>query len=117
MDLQNPFILIMSGQPTIRNKLDMNINKPLRQRLTVKHIMQGLKKEEIKDYCKSRLELAGMVEDIVTEAAFEAIYANSNGMPRVVNSLMTNSLIYACNQNQRRIDEEVVYHAQNELNI
>lgn len=117
MDSQNPFILILAGQPTIRNKLGMNINKPLRQRLTVKHIMQGLKQEEIKDYCKSRLELAGLVEDIITDSAFEAIYANSNGIPRVVNSLMTNSLIYACNQNQRQINEEVVYHAQNELNI
>ena len=117
MDSQNPFILILSGQPPIRNKLGLNINKPLRQRLTVKHIMQGLKQEEIKDYCNSRLRLAGLVEDIITEPAFEAIYANSNGIPRVVNSLMTNSLIYACNQNQRRVDEEVIYHAQIELNI
>lgn len=117
MDSQNPFILILAGQPTIRNKLGMNINKPLRQRLAVKHIMQGLRQEEIKDYCNSRLQMTGLMEEIITDAAYEAIYANSNGMPRVVNSLMTNALIYACNQKQRKIDEEAVYHAQNELNI
>ncbi|GAB6179233.1 AAA family ATPase [Desulfotomaculum defluvii] len=117
MDSQNPFILILAGQPPIRNKLGLNINKPLRQRLAVKHIMQGLRQEEIKDYCNSRLRLAGLVEDIITEAAYEVIYSNSNGIPRVVNSLLTNAMIYACNQNQRSIDEEAIYHAQNELNI
>ncbi|ACV62678.1 AAA ATPase [Desulfofarcimen acetoxidans DSM 771] len=117
MDSQNPFILILSGQSTIRNKLGMNVNRPLKQRLAVKYVMQGLKKEEISDYCNSRLKQAGQVEDIITEGATEVLYANSNGLPRVVNSLMSNSLIYACNQNLRIIDEEVIYHAQNELNI
>ena len=43
MDSQNPFILILAGQPLIRSKLTMNINNPLRQRLVVKYIMQGLR--------------------------------------------------------------------------
>jgi len=43
--------------------------------------MQGLKQEEIKDYCNSRLRLAGLVDDIIAESAFEVIYANSNGIP------------------------------------
>lgn len=117
MDSQNPFILILAGQPFIRSKLAMNINNPLRQRLVVKYIMQGLKDDELKDYCLSRLKLAGLIEDIFTDAAFEAIYASTNGLPRLVNSLVTNCLLYAYGQKQRQIDEEVVYQAQSELNI
>ena len=114
---QNPFILILAGQPLIRSKLAMNINNPLRQRLVVKYIMQGLKDDELKDYCLSRLRLAGLVEDIITDSAFEAIYASTNGLPRLVNSLLTNCLLYAYGQKLRQIDEEVVYQAQSELNI
>lgn len=79
MDSHNPFILIMAGQPLIRTKLALNINNPLRQRLVVKYIMQGLKSSEIKDYCNSRLRLAGMVEEIFSDSAIDAIYAATNG--------------------------------------
>ena len=43
MDSQNPFILILSGQSAILNRLALNVNQPLRQRITVKYSMQGLK--------------------------------------------------------------------------
>lgn len=117
MDSQNPFILILAGQPLIRSKLTLNINNPLRQRLVVKYIMQGLRAEELKDYCSSRLKQAGLVEEIFMDSALDAIYASTNGLPRLVNSLLTNCLLYACEKKQRQIDEEVVYQAQGELNI
>ncbi len=117
MDSQNPFILVLSGQPLIRSKLSLNVNNPLRQRLAVKHIMQGIKADEVKDYCSSRLNQAGLVEEIFTASAIEAIYATTKGLPRLVNSLVTNCLLYAYGKKQRLIDEEVVYQAQSELNI
>ncbi|MDD3653769.1 MAG: AAA family ATPase [Desulfotomaculaceae bacterium] len=117
MDSQNPFILILAGQPLIRSKLTLNINNPLRQRLVIKYIMQGLKLEEVKEYCSSRLKLAGLIEDVFTDSAIEAITSSSNGLPRLINSLVTNCLLYAYEKKQRHIDNEVVYQAQNELNI
>lgn len=59
MDSQNPYILILSGQPFIRRKLTLNVNNPLRQRITVKYFMHGLSPGEIKDYVVSRLKIAG----------------------------------------------------------
>lgn len=59
----------------------------MRQRLTVKYIMQGLSQDEIKDYCSSRLAAAGLYEEVFTSSALEAIYAISNGLPRLVNNL------------------------------
>lgn len=117
MDSQNPFILILSGQPLIRSKLSLNINNPLRQRLAVKYIMSGLEKDELKEYCQSRLKLAGSHEKIFTESSLEAIYSITNGLPRLVNNLVTACLLYACEHKQRQIDEEFVYQAQGELNI
>lgn len=114
MDSQNPFILILAGQPLIRSKLTLNINNPLRQRLVVKYIMQGLSVDEIKNYCSSRLRLAGAVEEVLTDSAYQAIFATTNGLPRLVNSLVTNCLLFSYEKKLRRIDEEVVYQAQSE---
>jgi general secretion pathway protein A len=117
MDSQNPFILILAGQPLIRNKLSLSANSPLRQRIMVKHIMQGLKAEELGSYLQTRLKLAGVHEELFSSAAIEAIYSITNGLPRLVNSLVTASLLSACEKKQSQIDEEIVYQAQTELNI
>nr|WP_276324588.1 AAA family ATPase [Acetivibrio clariflavus] len=108
MDSENPFILILSGQSQIRNKLQLAVNAPLKQRIAVKYVMQGLKPEELPDYIGTRLKAAGLHENIFTQPAIEAIYSASKGVPRLVNSLVTASLMYACSIKQKQIDEEIV---------
>jgi type II secretory pathway predicted ATPase ExeA len=117
MDSENPFILILAGQPQIRNKLSLSVNAPLKQRISIKHLMQGLKKEEIADYLATRLKAAGVLENIFTPSASEAIYSVSKGVPRLVNNLATASLMYACSKRQERIDEETVYQGQKDFDI
>jgi general secretion pathway protein A len=117
MDSENPFILILAGQPPIRNKLTLSINHPLRQRIVVKHMMSNLHKEELAEYLKSRLIFAGTHEDLFTPPSIQAIYGVTSGVPRLVNSLATNSLLVACEKKQRQVDEETVYQAQSELNF
>ena len=117
MDSENPYILILSGQPHIRNKLALNINNALRQRIAVKYILQGLKNEELSEYIRTRLKIAGLTEEIFTPAAIDAIYSNTKGFPRPVNNLVKASLMYAYSKKQRIIDEEIVYQAQIEINI
>jgi len=117
MDSHNPFILILAGQSLIRTKLALNANNPLRQRLAVKYFMRGLEKDEVKDYCLSLLKRAGCHEEILTPQAFEAIYATTNGLPRLVNNLVTTCLILAASDKKTIIDHEIVYQAQKELEI
>ncbi len=117
MDSENPFILILTGQPQIRNKLSLSVNIPLKQRISIKQIMQGLKKEEIDDYLTSRLKAAGCSENVFTQPATEAIYSVSKGIPRLINNLATASLMYACSQRQQQIDEETVYQGQKDFDF
>ena len=117
MDSHNPFILILAGQSLIRTKLALNANNPLRQRLAVKYFMRGLEKDEVKDYCLSLLKRAGCHEEILTPQSFEAIYATTNGLPRLVNNLVTTCLILAASDKKTIIDHEIVYQAQKELEI
>ena len=64
-----------------------------------------------------RLKSAGLHENIFTQAAIEAIYSASKGVPRLVNSLATSSLMYACLIKQKHIDEEIVYQGQKDFDI
>ncbi len=115
MDSHNPYILILAAQPPIRTKLNLNVHLPLRQRISIKCSLKGLKEEELQDYLSSRMKLAGSSEQVFQAQAIPAIYSVSNGLPRVINNLATNCLIYAHQKGEHYVDEECVYQAANEL--
>lgn len=117
MDSENPFILILSGQTQIRNKLHLSINTPLRQRIAIRYIMHGLSKDETKIYIEKLLKNAGTVEPIFRPEAIDIIYSISKGIPRVINTLATASLMYAYAKKQNYVDEESVYQGQKDFEI
>lgn len=43
------------------------------------------------------------------------VYSISKGVPRIINSLATASLVYACSKQQNGIDEETVYQGQKDF--
>lgn len=115
MDSANPFVLILSGQPQIRNKLMLTSSYPLKQRIVMRYSMQGLTLEECKDYLSSRIKLAGCSREIFTPEASQAIYNISGGAPRVINSIATASLMYSAGKRADIVDEESVFQANIEL--
>ncbi len=117
MDSENPYILILSGQSTLKNKLQLSINTPLRQRISIKHAMQGIEKEELHGYISSLLNAAGNTNDIFTPQAVEVIYSLSKGVPRIINNIVTASLMYGCATKKDCIDEEAVYQGQKDFEI
>ncbi len=115
MDSANPFVLIMAGQPQIRNKLMLTSSYPLKQRIIMRYTMQGLKKDECAGYLSSRMRLAGCSRDVFTPAALEAIYNISNGSPRVINNITTAALMYSALKRVDVVDEEAVFQANIEI--
>lgn len=115
MDSENPFVMILAGQPSLRVLLSYNVHTPLRQRISLIHTMSGLSKDETKQYLEKRLKTAGGDEQLFSPQAADAIHSLTNGWPRLINSLATNCLLCACGKEQRQIDEEVVYIAQGEF--
>jgi len=115
IDSANPFVLILSGQPQIRNKLALNTCYPLRQRISMRYSMQGLSLEETADYCISRIKVAGGVNEIFTPAALAAIHTISGGFLRTINNIALASLMYATARKMSNVDEEAVYQANIEM--
>jgi type II secretory pathway predicted ATPase ExeA len=117
MDSINPFVLILAGQPIIRNKLGLNLCLPLKQRIAAKYSMRGMTMEETRDYLNSRMTLAGVFRDIFTEQALAGIHTSSHGFPRNINNIVTTCLIYCKWKGLDIVDEEVVYQANVELAV
>lgn len=117
MDSTNPYVLILTGQPSIRNKLALNMCYPLKQRISMKYSMQGLTAYETDSYIRSRLKLAGADENIFTKPATQAVHDTSNGFLRSINNIATHSLMYSASKNTSTVDEEAVYQANTELAV
>lgn len=117
LDSANPFVLILSGQPTIRNKLALNTCYPLRQRITMRYSMQELTAEETVDYCTSRMKIAGCANEVFLPSALATIHTVSGGFPRGVNNIAIASLMYCTGKKLQQVDEEAVYQANIETGI
>jgi type II secretory pathway predicted ATPase ExeA len=117
MDSVDPFVLVLAGQPLIRNKLALNMCLPLKQRVAARYSMKGLSLSETSEYLKSRMMLAGVTRDVFTEQAIAGIHTSSNGFPRNINNIAVACLMYCKWKGIDTVDEEAVYQANVELNI
>jgi type II secretory pathway predicted ATPase ExeA len=50
MDSLNPFVLVLSGLPSLKQRLDVVQSQPLNQRIIMRYVMEPLEKEEVKEY-------------------------------------------------------------------
>lgn len=115
MDSKNYFALILIGSPLLNNLLNRGVHEAIRQRITVSYNLLGISKEEIKEYINTRLDISHGNKGIFNEQSIEAINNSCNGSIRVVNNIITKSLIIASNRSKNIIDTEIIMEAVNEL--
>jgi type II secretory pathway predicted ATPase ExeA len=117
MDSENPFVLILSGLPFLMDRLSLNQNQPLAQRIVMRYKMAPLKKEEVKSYIEHHLKIAGATHEIFTPHAIEAIASRSRGWPRIINNLATNALLLGYQFKANIINEEIIFKACEETGL
>ena len=83
----------------------------------VNYKYEGLSREEVKDYIKTRLELSKQKSNIFTETALNALYNASKGNPRRLNSLIINCLIIGYQNQKKIIDDRIVMMSKNEIDF
>ena len=89
MDSLNPFVLVLSGLPSLMQHLDTVHSQPLNQRIVMRYFMEPL------DYIEHKLREAGAKMPIFAEDAIEAVSSLSHGWPRVIDQLCVNCLLLA----------------------
>jgi general secretion pathway protein A len=111
MDSKVPFILVLIGQPDLREKLKRRMHEPLNQRITLRYHMAGLSLEEARSYILHHLKIAGRNDPLFDEQAIEVIHQLSLGLPRRVNNLARAALTVAMTKKLLQVDSDSVVQA------
>ncbi|MGK0299017.1 MAG: general secretion pathway protein A [Gammaproteobacteria bacterium] len=96
------------GQIQLKEILESNDLKQLRQRIIATHYLKPLTLQETYDYMKYRLSVAGWKNDPqLDKDVIIGIYHYTRGIPRIINLLCGRILLYGQIEELHRID----YHA------
>ena len=117
MDTDNPFILVMAGLPFLADRLRLNQNRSLDQRIVMRYHVEPLDQEEVEAFIKQKMQTAGANRPIFMDSAITAIGSASRGYPRVIENLATHALLLGCQCQQQTIDDEIVLKAALEAGI
>ena len=110
--------IILVGQPELNNNLQNPLLRQLNQRVTVRYHILPLDKSEIRNYIEHRLKTAGANKQLkFTDQAIEAIYAYSQGTPRVINALCDRSLLAGFVRELWTIDDNVIQECIKEIQV
>jgi general secretion pathway protein A len=112
--------IVMVGQPELDLKIDSEELRQLKQRITMRCRLEPLGFQDLRGYIHRRLEVAGANSrgtKIFSEQAIEAIYHFSGGIPRLINTLCENSLIYGYGKQAKPITLEIVQESAMDLRL
>ena len=117
MDSKDYTILMLIGHPELKTELSKKAYESLQQRIIVNYNMNGLSREEVKNYIKTRFEIANVNTNIFKEDALNALYSCSKSSPRRLNNLVLNSLMLGFQNRINSIDSEIIMKAKGEMDL
>ncbi len=87
--------IVLVGQPELREKLNSQGLRQLRQRITVRYHLTPLSRAETERYIDHRLRVAGgNGRPTFTPWAIRTIHRYSRGVPRLINAVCDKALLY-----------------------
>jgi general secretion pathway protein A len=104
-DARNLFTIVLAGQPRLGRMLEAPERANLFQRIGVYSKLEPFASADVvRDYVEHRLERAGRSEPIFTDDAYEVIFSQSGGTPRLINRLCKLSLKAGETHQMERLD-------------
>jgi general secretion pathway protein A len=102
--------IALVGQPELGSRLDSPSLRQLNQRIALRCELRPLTLEQTAEYIKWRLARAGANGEapLFRPEAMAEIHENSQGLPRVINTICENLLILACGAETHVITPELV---------
>lgn len=112
----NMLNIILVGQPELREMLNSPGLEQLVQRVRLRFHLQGMSKQDMRDYIEHRLKVAGLENTGLFPARHMGlIYSYTAGIPRLVNVLCDTILIGAFSDDSRKITIKTIRNAIEEL--
>lgn len=101
--------IVLVGQPELRETLMADSLIQLRQRISIRYHLTALDREEIENYIRHRLTVAGFDRSFpFLPDAMDVINTFSHGVPRLINVLCDKALLAAYAQDRRQIGKEII---------
>ncbi len=117
MDSKDYITLLLVGKTEFKTELSKNVYDYLKQRIVVNYKLNGLSREEVKEYVETRLSLANINHELFTEDALNALYSCSKSSPRRLNTLILNCLLLGYQKEKQTINSEIVMIAKGEMDL
>jgi type II secretory pathway predicted ATPase ExeA len=112
-DRKMPFLLLLSGQPALDDRLAEPTHHALDQRITTVARLLPLSADETRDYINRRLRAALIKKSqpVFDDSAVDAIFEATSGVPRRINALATSAMIVAAARKRRLVAAQDVQDA------
>jgi general secretion pathway protein A len=108
--------IVLTGQPELRDLLARPELAPLRQRIALEHHVEPLRRHEVGDYLRHRIEVAGgQYEEVLAPGCEEIFFSFSFGCPRLINLLGDRSLLSAYSRGERPVHPATVEQKAKEI--
>lgn len=117
MDSRDRAVVLLSGLPQLSFTLGHSVHEPFRQRIIMNCALEGLRKEEARDYILGKLAGAGCTYQIFEDAALEAVINAADGVSRMINKYCNAAMLVAASAKRRTITCEDVMNAINDCSI
>jgi type II secretory pathway predicted ATPase ExeA len=117
LDDQNLLSVVLIGQPELENRLEREAYAPLRQRIGMRYSLGPLSLDETIEYIEHRIRVAGGERNPFSHEAMAEIHAVSGGIPRLINTLATTSLLDAFGEDAETIESARIASAAQEHRI
>lgn len=102
------FSLVLAGLPSLNKTLNLSINIPLKQRISLFLECQGLSLNESREYMLYELELAKAKTEIFDEKCFPLIHTFTGGSIRKINQICYTSMLEAFKDRKYIITEDII---------
>lgn len=109
-DSMSPMSLILVGQSELWEKMKLQRYAAIRQRVDLNCVLPHLDASQTAAYIQCHLAYAGCDHELFTDKAIDEIYRCSTGTMRIINRICEKSLMYACQQRKKLIDDHAVHY-------
>lgn len=102
--------VILAGQAGLRDTLRRPELEQFAQRIAVDYHLEALNQEETRAYIRHRINVAGVNNPgLFNDAACDAVYQHSQGVPRLINLLCDTALVFGFAEQKSGIDSQIVH--------
>ena len=107
--------IILAGQSLLIDKLAYPTSQPLASRIVARSHLDGVSRDDMEQYLKHHLSIAGVKKNLFDHSAVTAIHQGSGGLFRKANHLARNALIAAARSQSMAVNSEHVRLASTEI--